>query len=290
MTVAITLQRPGVDALGEVLDALREWQSDTAPFQLHPGDIGWFWRFGADATAAALRIWRRDGRIVAIGLLDGDDLLRLTMAPDAYRNEPLATQLARDITTTASGVLPASPAYLEAPTGVLVRDLLAESGWMIDAPWTPLARDLTSPVEDPEVAFEVIGPERAHVRVALQRAAFEKSRFTIESWNEMASGMAYEDARCLIAYGEQGDPVGAITVWSAGRGKPGLIEPMGVHRDYRGHGYGTAITIAGAQVLRQLGSSSAMVCTASSNAGAVATYRAAGFTALPERLDLVRHG
>jgi hypothetical protein len=42
--------------------------------QLHPGDVGWFWRFGAEATAAAARTWSRDGRILAVGLLDGPTL------------------------------------------------------------------------------------------------------------------------------------------------------------------------------------------------------------------------
>ena len=53
--VTIELSTPGVDGLNEVVGALREWQYDGAPMQLHPGDLGWFWRFGAEATAAAVR-------------------------------------------------------------------------------------------------------------------------------------------------------------------------------------------------------------------------------------------
>ncbi|NUT99230.1 MAG: GNAT family N-acetyltransferase, partial [Saccharothrix sp.] len=75
---------------------------------------------------------------------------------------------------------------------------------------------------------------------------------------------------------------------SAGPGRPGLLEPMGVHRDHRGHGYGKAITVAAAAALRDMGSSSALVCTPSSNVGAVATYRSAGFEALPEVRDQIR--
>lgn len=67
-----------------------------------------------------------------------------------------------------------------------------------------------------------------------------------------------------------------------------MLEPMGVHRDYRGHGYGTAITVAAAAVLREMGSSSAIVCAGSSNVGAVATYRSAGFQQLPDVPDLRR--
>jgi ribosomal protein S18 acetylase RimI-like enzyme len=58
---------------------------------------------------------------------------------------------------------------------------------------------------------------------------------------------------------------------------------VGVHREHRGHGYGTAVILAAAVALQDLGSSSATVCTPSSNVGAVATYESAGFQQLPER-------
>jgi ribosomal protein S18 acetylase RimI-like enzyme len=138
------------------------------------------------------------------------------------------------------------------------------------------------------VRIEVIGPQQAHVRTAVQRASFDNSTFTDERWRAVAAGLPYADARCLVAYDDQDNAVAAVTVWSAGPGKPGLLEPMGVHRDHRGLGYGKAITVAAAAALQELGSSSALVCTASSNADAVATYKSAGFEQLPERRDLRR--
>lgn len=38
--MAIVLGKPGVDELGEAVSALRKWQHDGAPMQLHPGDLG----------------------------------------------------------------------------------------------------------------------------------------------------------------------------------------------------------------------------------------------------------
>ena len=73
---------PGVGGLGEVVRVLREWQYDGAAVQLHPGDLGWFWRFGDEATAAATRTWSRDGEILAVGMLDEPELLRLAIAPE----------------------------------------------------------------------------------------------------------------------------------------------------------------------------------------------------------------
>lgn len=268
----------GVDELGEAVGVLREWQHDAAPMQLHPGDLGWFWRFGADATAAAVRTWRRNGQLLAIGLLDGPELLRLTIAPDATRDEELARRLVKDLTEHK---------YVETPQGVLVQDLLFKNGWHADEPWTPLRRDLTDPVKAPDLRIDNIGPEQAPVWTMVLRASFDRSTFTTERWHAMAAGSPFADARCLVAY-DHTNPVAAVTVWSAGPGRPGLLEPMGVHRDHRGHGYGTAISEAAAVALQEMGSSSALVCTPSSNVGAVATYMSAGFTKLPERRDARR--
>ncbi|WP_310723324.1 GNAT family N-acetyltransferase [Streptomyces sp. N2A] len=286
--MAILLGKPGVDGLSEAVGALREWQYDGAPMQLHPGDLGWFWRSGGEATAAAVRTWSRDGQLLAVGLLDGPRLLRLTIAPDIHRDEELARQLVEDVTEPKRGVLPEGKVNVEAPMGALVQELLIENGWHADEPWTPLRRDLTEPVRDPGVRIEVVGPEKAHVFVAVHRAAFDGSRFTDERWHAMAAGLPYADARSLIAYDDQGHAVATVTVWSAGPGRPGLLEPMGVHRDHRRHGYGEAITVAAAATLRELGSSSAIVCTPSSNVGAVATYKSAGFQQCAEARDRYR--
>ncbi|HZO67920.1 MAG TPA: GNAT family N-acetyltransferase [Kribbellaceae bacterium] len=283
--MAIVLGTPGVDGLSEAVDVLQEWQYDGAPMQLHPGDLGWFWRFGAEATAAAVRTWSRDGQILAVGLLDGPKLLRLTIAPHAQRDTELAQQLVEDVTEPERGVLIEGKVYVEAPKGALIEDLLFEDGWNADEPWTPLRRDLMEPVKDPGVWIDVIGPEQAHARTAVQRASFDRSTFTDERWHAMAAGLPYAHARCLVAYDDQGNAVAAVTVWSAGPGKPGLLEPMGVHREHRGHGYGKAITVAAAAALQELGSSSAIVCTPSVNVGAVATYKSAGFQQLPEVRD-----
>lgn len=286
--MAITLDRPGPEGPGETVAALREWQHDATPMQLHPGDVGWFWRFGAEATARALRTWSRDGRTLAVGLLDEPAILRLAFAPDALQDEALALRLAGDLTDPASGVLPAGRVALETPAGALVRDQLRDRGWVNAEPWAPLRSDLAEPVPDPGVRVEVVGPEQSHVRTAAQRAAFDRSTFTDERWQAMAAGLPYADARCLVARDAGGTGVAAVTVWSAGHGKPGLLEPMGVHRDHRGQGFGRAITVAAAATLRELGSSAAVVCTPASNVGGVATYVSAGFRRLPDVADLHR--
>jgi hypothetical protein len=102
--VAAVLSRPEVGELPEVVAVMRAWQHDGVPVPLHPGDVGWHQRFGAEATAAALRTWRRDGRILAVGLLDGPGLVRLAVAPEARADEELVRLLVADLTDPSQGV------------------------------------------------------------------------------------------------------------------------------------------------------------------------------------------
>ena len=281
--MTIQVGTPSVGGLVGVAERLGEWQVGGGPVQLHPGDVGWFWRFGGERTADAVRTWARDGEILAIGLLDEPDMLRLAVAPEAFEDEELAQQIVEDCVDPERGVLIEGTVYLDAPPGSKVQDLLFKEGWDLDEPWTPLECDLTDPaIQSAELAVEVVTADQAAVRTAVQRASFDGSTFTDERWHAMAAGTPYAGARCLVGRDAQGEAVAAVTVWSAGEGRPGLIEPMGVHRNFRGKGYGEAITLAAASALRDLGASSAIVCTPSFNVGAIATYQAAGFLALPE--------
>lgn len=292
--MSITLQRATPDALDEVVEAVAAWQHDGAPVQLHPGDLGWNWRVGPAELADCLRVWRRDGAVLAVGMVDDDAaLVRMAIAPSVDADDAFAARLMADLSEPERGVLPVGGGSVEARSGAAFRDLLRRSGWVDDEPWTPLSRDLTAPVEQGPLRIEVIDalnvPEDVlQDRVAVQRASFANSVFTLERWRVMAAGAPYRRARCLVGYDGDGAAVAAATVWSAGEGRPGLLEPLGVHRDHRGHGYGPVITGAAAHALREMGSSSATVCTPSSNAGGVATYVSAGFRRLPDVTDLRR--
>lgn len=95
-------------------------------------------RCGGDR--AAVRTWSSGGQILAIGLLDGPDLLRLTMAPEARRDDDLAQQLVEDINDRERGVLPPGKVSVEAPMDARVQDLLLVHGWK-----TRRAVDATAP-------------------------------------------------------------------------------------------------------------------------------------------------
>jgi ribosomal protein S18 acetylase RimI-like enzyme len=275
---------PDPGDLPEIVETLARWQpAGGSVTQVHPGDLGWFQRFGAERTAEAVRRWSRDGETMAIGLLDEPDYLRLAIAPAALADTGLGDEIAGDL----AEVLVDGKVYADPPTGAAVRTSL--SGWLADDPWIVLHRDLSEPVEAiQELDIERVDAGTAVERVAVQRAAFDGSTFTIERWHAMAAGAAYREAVCLLGRDRQGNPVAAITVWSAGPGRPGIIEPMGVDREARGNGYGRAITVAGAAALRDLGASGATVATPAFNTEAVATYESAGFVRQEETRALIR--
>jgi ribosomal protein S18 acetylase RimI-like enzyme len=288
--MTMTMRRATPDSLSEIVAAVAVWQHAGGPVQLHPGDLGWNWSHGAQELAASLRVWARDGEILAVGMQDGAGLIRMGLAPSVDEDAAFAVQVLADLSEPAQG-RPAGA--VEARFGAAFRDLLHGRGWPADEPWTPLSRDLRERVPDCGLRIEVIDAFHSRDRivqdrVAVQRAMFDNSTFTLERWRTMAAAPPYRQARCLVAYDGDGAAVATVTVWSAGEGRPGLLEPLGVHRDHRGHGYGRAITVAAAAALQEMGACSAIVCTPSSNAGGVATYVSAGFQRLPDVTDFRR--
>ncbi|WP_310964823.1 GNAT family N-acetyltransferase [Nocardioides terrisoli] len=281
--MAITLEVAEPNALDEIVEAVACWQHDGAPVQIHPGDLGWQWRLGAEELARSLRVWRRDGQVLAVGMAD-DAVIRMALAPGVDHDAAFAARLVADLSEPARGARRVS-GTVEARFGAAFRELLRANGWIADEPWTPLCRDLTAPVEGCGLRIEVVDEHRAPDRVAVHRAVFPNTTFTLERWHTMAAAPPYRRARCLVAYDAHDAAVAIVTVWSAGRGRPGLLEPLGVHRDHRGRGHGTAIGLAAAAALQELGSSTATVCTPSANVAGVAAYVSAGFERLPDVTD-----
>lgn len=285
----LTLRIPAPEELPSVVAALASFQQEGVSVQLHPGDVGWNQMFGADRVAAALRVWEYDGEPLAIGLLDDDTsddpaVLRLGVSSVVADDEQVATEFADQLTHT--DVLGQGPAVVEVRYGAALRHALQEHGWSDDAPWASFRLDLTAPLPGSGLRIETVDESRIADRVAVQRAAFARSTFSEARWRAMAAGPAYAHARCLVAYDGE-TPVATTTAWSAGPGRPGLIEPLGVHRDHRGRGHGRAITQAAAAALHELGASSMVVATRASNTAAVAAY-ATVMERLPDVPDLVR--
>ena len=235
-----------------------------------------------------MRVWTRDGEIAAVGFLDESELIRMAISPDHASDETLAEAVVTDLETTLSDLLPPGTGIVEARFGAELQHTLTQARWTPDEPWTVLHRALSDSVPPTSLRFETVEADDIADRVSVESAAFPGASLTAERWQLMAAGHAYQQARCLVGYSTDGVAVGATTVWSAGHGRPGIIEPLGVHGDHRGHGYGTEMALGAASALRSMGASSVNVATPSSNTAAVATYRAAGMDSLGEVRDFRR--
>lgn len=300
VVVSITLETSARADLPLIANHLSAWQTDPWAGHLHPGDLGWHSSVGSELMAADLRFWTRDGSPVAVGMLDGSEVLRMAVDPSAADDEHVAARIFRDLTDLQSGLFLSGEAVVEARGARALRALLRANGWADDEPWTPLTLDLSGELdvqrlERANLRVERVGPDAADDWTSIHWSAFRGTPFDeharerfVTRWVTLMRGPFSDRAHSLIGYDSEGVPVAVTTVWTAGHGRPGLIEPMGVHREHHGRGYGVAISLAGALALRDAGASSAAVVAENSNPAALATYLSTGFLSLGEVTDLRR--
>lgn len=136
---------------------------------------------------------------------------------------------------------------MDAPPGACaLRPVLAGLGFepSSDGQWLHFYRPLSTnsvggtDVVTRSVTDDVIATER----VAVQRAAFDGSTYTLDQWRLVAGGPAYRPDLDLVVYAD-GAPAAVATGWTAGEGRCGLIEPLGTDPAYRGRGLGAAAAL-----------------------------------------------
>ncbi len=285
----ITFQRAQPGRIDHLISTLSSWQSPGGSGAgLQPGDIGWMLRFGPDHVAARLvEGIAGDGTTRLIVIMESETEWWVAIDPASLTHSVLATSFAAWIERERpSGALsidgPAVPATW--------RQALAAVGFEAgDDPWAQLWMPL--PAGDwPEVegVFSTEDPASIPDRVAVQRAAFERSTFTVERWHEMARHPGFDPRFDLVARDQAGTPVAAATLWFDGNGKCARLEPMGTHPDHRRQGHGRRLIAAAASRMAKAGASGMSVTTPMSNEAAVGLYRAAGFRLLDVSYALVR--
>jgi len=243
----ITLITPSTHDLPRVVAALASFQrNDGGPAQLHPGDLGWNQKDGPDGVTRSVRVWERDDEPIVIGMLDTDlSVIRLAVSPAVADADEVALRLADDL--DGRGILTTDAASAEVRYGAAVQRILRVRGWTDGDGWACFTSDLTGPIPDHGLRLAAVDgaaaepPDPVVVKdiVTAHRAAWERSTFTTDKWHLMAAGPAFRQARFRLLYAAD-VPVATAAVWSAGRGRPGLIESLGVDRDHRGHGFGRA--------------------------------------------------
>lgn len=289
------METPTIAELGSLYRTLSSWQHSSWAGQLHSGDLGWHSTVGPQRMAADLRVWARRRVPVAIGLIDGGEVLRMGFAPDVLDDYALACGIADDLMNCSCGIFAGDTVIVEARGAHALMRILQQRGWCDDAPWMPLVAspNRSNATNDTGVYVQQAELDDASEWAAVHWSAFKEAPCDTASFDLLCSrikhifdGLFAEHCKLLIARDDGGTAVAVACVWFAGDGRPGLIEPMGVHADYRGRGHGKAITLAAVEHLTSWGSSSAVVVAEVKNPGALAAYESAGFASLGEVCDL----
>ncbi len=258
------------DEITPALQALNSWTPPAdLPGPLHSGDLGWALRLDELVT----HLWLDGQTPVAVGFLDGP-VMRLSLSPGT--DESLLIEDVEKLTGEGEAWCDG----LEA---------LEQHGWKPEEeqPWVRLAVPASAVAAG---AVPDLDPADVADRVAVQRAGFANSTFTVERWQRMRDSRAGHACVEVLIRTPTGEPASAVTGWLAGPGRCALIEPMATHPDHRGRGYGRAALARVCAALVQRGASGVAVLTPATNTAAVGVYRSAGFTVVGEQRDLYRAG
>lgn len=152
---------PTTTDLPDVIDTVASWQREGLPVQVHPGDPGWYQRFGADALASALRVWTVGDEPAAVGFLDESELIRMAISPDRTDDGVLAEVILADLNGNLSDLLPAGRGIVESRFGSALQHALTAAGWKFDEPWTTLHRGLSEPTPPIALRVETVDPRRS---------------------------------------------------------------------------------------------------------------------------------
>ncbi len=289
----------GREGVAPLITALEEWAAPGGHVTgLHAGDVGWHLRLPDEVLRRrpgdGIVGWWREGQVVAVALMEGD-VARPEVAPDCVDDLAVCQAVA-----DAVEEIPDAEVWTDAQPGSLVRTLLAAHGWRLDADrWLALHLAIAPPVDElaPAVLREAaavpgvtatLTEADVEARVAVQRAAFAHSTFTLDAWHRMAAGPGFRQDLDLLARDGDGTPVAAATGWLAGPGRCGLLEPVGTRREHRHHGYGRRIVLAAIHALATAGASGVGVCTPGRNDAAVAMYESCGLRPVETVQAMVR--
>lgn len=179
---------------------------------------------------------------------EGETLMLSSLESDAQRNRLLAEQgFERSSDFLASHIFDfdGPPPAPQLPDGYTLRDMGGDADW--------------------------------EKRVALHRAAFHPSKFTLEKYQAARNGPTYRPDLDLVAVAPNGDYAAYTTVWFEEENRVALYEPVGCHPDYQRRGLGRAVLYEGLRRLYELGATRAHVGSWMDDSSGAQLYRAAGF-------------
>lgn len=231
----------------------------------HIGDLAWQrYRHAGRENEWHTAIWEVEGTPVAWGWIKLPDSLMLQVDPnfpeianvvlDWYDHTTETKDQIVTVLETESHIISAlensSFTSFEATPEVLSKISLEHCPFPVTLPENFTARHLR-------------GVEDLPKRVAVQRAAFESSRVTEESYLNVMQAEPYDQSLDWVIESPTGEFVAFCLIWFDDVNKVGLLEPVGTDPKYWRMGLGSSICKLALNALREKGAETATVVSTS---------------------------
>ncbi|HYE80485.1 MAG TPA: GNAT family N-acetyltransferase, partial [bacterium] len=114
-------------------------------------------------------------------------------------------------------------------------------------------------------------------RVAAQRAAFERSRTTEETYLAVMATPVYVPELDVVAVGPEGEVTAFAIGWVDPVNRHAIFEPVGTHPDHRRKGLAKAVLLEGLRRMKRMGAITAQVGHLAGAEGPRRLYESVGF-------------
>jgi GNAT superfamily N-acetyltransferase len=239
------------------------------------GELAWSWDAGSvlHATEWRHRLWFDGDRTAAWGWISAAEMIRVADDRWALSATSLVWQVHPDhpelldevlewFDDEAGGANRCTTARA-ADRGAIER--LGRHGYLLDpgAPWSQLnrrpLRELEAPVLPAGFWLRTAAEVAPAAAVAVERAAWHPSQFTLESLLNVRSTWPYRDDLAVFVEAPDGTLVASALVWYDEINRTAELEPVGTDPGYRRLGLGRAVSVFGSHQARAIGATDAIV-------------------------------
>jgi len=257
------------------------WRAVGPKNERHVGDVAWAATQHAGREAEWRRqLWEDDGRVVAYAWLFRPHALDWQVSPD----RPELVDAVLEWFEVEAEADPLETSALADDEGAVA--IIRARGYdeVSDGPWFALTTRGLEKIAEPVVPAgytlrTVAGDADLERRVGVHRAAWEPSRFTLDSYRNVRGTWPYrEDLDCVVE-APDGSFAAYVLAWYDDENRVGEFEPVGTHPAHRRLGLGRAVNLYALQRLRDVGADRAVVMCRGDDAYAIPKrlYESVGF-------------
>lgn len=237
------------------------WRAVGPKNERHVGDVAWAHaHIPGRKDTFRRQLWEEDGRLVAYAWLFRPQTLDWQVSPD---RPELVDAVHEWFEAEAEADRLETSALAEDEAAIAVLGALGYVA-VTDGPWFAITiRDLDR-IDQPEpppgyTLRTMAGDADLERRVEVHRAAWEPSRFSLESYVDVRATWPYrEDLDCVVE-APDGSFASYALAWYDDENRVGELEPVGTHPAHRRLGLGRAVNLYALQRLRDAGAQHAIV-------------------------------